>query len=419
MIMNGIDLANFAIVIAGLVLSLFGLLLTISLSKFGIEGCGFFLVFFSLLICYTASMLANILSENLLLSQSSLFLSSLFSSMLIPLVSLYLILYVGKKRKKSGTFYTVAILWIVYVALLVITQLTTFIYYYTPDNVYHRGPWYPLLLLPPIFSMIVNLTELYRSRSALTKRERIAFLIYFLLPLVCMVLQAFFYGLLLIVFGTSASVLFMFIFIMIDEAEFTLRQEKENARQKASIYVLQMRPHFIYNTLMSIYYLCKQDANKAQHVILDFSSYMKKNFTAIACEDVVPFLEELEHARAYLAVEKTRYEDKLYVEFDTPVTAFSLPPLTLQPIVENSVKHGVSPGLDPLHLSVVTQKSDDGIEVIVEDTGPGFTAPDDNEPHIALENIRKRIKIMCNGTLSIEPREGGGTKVTLFLPKKR
>ncbi len=414
-----IDIVNFSISISGLVISLIGLLLVICLRRIKFESRGFFLVFFSILVCYTASHTVCELSGSVTLSRISLFLSSLFASMLIPPISVYLLRCAGKNPRKSPFVYAVTALWGVYFALLVATQFSTLFYYYTPDNVYHRGPFYFLLLIPPILLMALNVSELFRVRSLLQPRQRTAFLIYFVVPLISMVIQMCFYGLLLIVFGASVAILFMFVFILIDQVEHTNLQAMENARQQASIYVLQMRPHFIYNTLMSIYYLCKQDADKAQQVILDFSRYLKKNFTAIAGEDAVPFTEELEHTRAYLAVEKARFEDKLYVEFDTPATMFKLPPLTLQPIVENAVKYGVSPGLDPLHLSVVTRETKDGVTVLVEDTGPGFTAPNDNEPHIALENIRKRLGIMCGGTLEIEPRVGGGTKVTLFLPGKR
>ena len=180
-----------------------------------------------------------------------------------------------------------------------------------------------------------------------------------------------------------------------------------------------MRPHFIYNTLMSIYYLCSQDPQKAQRVTLDFTNYLRRNFTAIAEEGTIPFSDELEHTRAYLAVEQTRFEGTLFVEIDTPHTAFRLPPLTLQPIVENAVKHGVSPGLEPLYLSVLTRETPDGSEVVVEDTGPGFAPTDDDEPHIALANIRERLALLCGGTLSIEPRAAGGTRVTLHIPFDR
>jgi LytS/YehU family sensor histidine kinase len=208
----------------------------------------------------------------------------------------------------------------------------------------------------------------------------------------------------------------MFVFILLDQVDHSLRQQRENAAQQASITVLQMRPHFIYNTLMSIYYLCKQDSDKAQQVILDFSSYLRQNFTAIAKADTIPFSEELEHTRAYLAVEQARFKDQLLVEFDTPFTDFRIPPLTLQPIVENAVKHGMDPEAEPLFISVSTQKQDKYAEIIVDDSGPGYQPVDDDEPHIALANLRERLKLMCNGDLTISRRDCGGTVVTIRIP---
>ena len=418
MINSGIDLTNFAIVVSAFTISVLGLLLVIILRKTVRENHGFFLAFFLLLIGYTASALINELADTARLSQSTLFSNSLFSSLLIPAITLYLLHCAGKDWRRSPLFATVVILWIVYFALLVVTQFTTWIYYFTPDGAYHRGPWYPLLLIPPALLMVADLIGLWRFRAALTPRQRVAFLIYFLVPLVCMLIQMFFYGPLLIVFGTALAVLFMFIFLLYDHVEQSIRQVEENARQRANINVLQMRPHFICNTMMSIYYLIAQDAEKAQKVTLDFTTYLRNNFTAIAKEDTIPFTEELEHTRAYLAVEKVRHEDKLYVELDTPYTSFRIPPLTLQPIVENAVVHGVSPDMEPLYLSVMTREANTCSEIIVEDTGPGFAPADDHEPHIALANIRERLEMMCGGTLEITSRETGGTRVTIRVPIK-
>ena len=195
-----------------------------------------------------------------------------------------------------------------------------------------------------------------------------------------------------------------------------MRQQRELANQQASVMVLQMRPHFIYNTMMGIYYLCDQDSEKAKQVTLDFTTYLRKNFTAIASDDTIPFRDELEHTRAYLAVEQAQFEDVLFVSFDTPHTMFRLPPLTLQPIVENAVKHGMKSSNDPIHISVVTRQTENASEIIVEDDGPGFEPVDDNEPHIALNNIRQRLELMCGGKLTIAPREGGGTSVKVTIP---
>ena len=177
-----------------------------------------------------------------------------------------------------------------------------------------------------------------------------------------------------------------------------------------------MRPHFICNSMMGIYSLCRRDPEKARQVTLDFTSYLRKNFANFASEEPVLFTDELEHARAYLSVEQTQFEDSLFVNFDTQYTDFRIPPLTLQPIVENAVEHGMKNSNDPIHISVVTRKTDTAIEIVVEDDGPGFQPTDDNEPHTALNNIRKRLEMMCHGTLEISSRTEGGTSVKVTIP---
>ena len=183
--------------------------------------------------------------------------------------------------------------------------------------------------------------------------------------------------------------------------------------------IAQMRPHFIHNTMMTIYYLCEKNPRKAQAVTLNFANYLQSNFLAIVREGTIPFTEELEHTRAYLEVEQARFSGLLFVEFDTPVTFFEIPPLTLQPLVENAIKHGLDPDLDPLYVSILTRETEKAHEIIVEDTGPGFVPAGDDDPYITLNNIRERLKTMCQGTLEIEPRKAGGTKVTIRIPMKK
>ena len=152
---------------------------------------------------------------------------------------------------------------------------------------------------------------------------------------------------------------------------------------------------------------------------MDFTSYLRKNFAAIASEEPVPFSDELEHTRAYLAVEQAQFEDTLFIDFDTPYRSFRVPPLTLQPIVENAVKHGMKSSNDPIHITIVTRHTNNAVEIIVEDDGVGFDPArnsDDNDPHIALNNIKDRLEMMCKGKLTISPRDGGGTSVRITLP---
>lgn len=242
-----------------------------------------------------------------------------------------------------------------------------------------------------------TLYSLIRRWKLLTPVQRITFLASFLSP-------------------SSLQLIFIELLLMSDLAERYLEQKEEAARNRARVAVLQMRPHFIHNTLTSIYYLCDKDPRAAQQVILDFSRYLQDNFTAIGREDTIPFEKELEHTRAYLAVEQACHKDRLFVEFDTPVTFFRIPPLTLQPIVENAVKHGMDPDAEPLHISVETRETHGGVEIVVEDSGRGYTPPADGSDSFALDNIRERLRMKCDGTLRVESSGERGTRVTVTIP---
>ena len=264
---------------------------------------------------------------------------------------------------------------------------------------YCSEPWFAVLLSLTAVSAAVDLIALFRRRKKLSKAYLAAFFLCY-------------------VSSGAVQIVFLELLILDGLAKSYRAQEQEAARQRTRAAILQMRPHFVYNTMLTIYSLCELDPQKARQVTWDFSEYLQDNFTAIAQEEPIPFTKELEHTQAYLAVERVRFEGRLFVEFDTPHTVFRIPALTLQPIVENAVKHGINPELDPLYISVLTRETDDGDEIIVEDTGPGFVPPDDSQPHIALDNIRERLKTMCGGTLRIDPREAGGTKVTIFIPNR-
>ena len=418
------DIVNIIVVVSGLTLVLSGLFFAFTLPFLKNPDRGYLITIFTLLTFYCLSDLTSQLSlvyfpeGHMMISKIAVFSESLFSSMCLPVLTMFILTGAGKKIKGNLFFISSVTTWSIYFMLLCYTQFTQSIYYFTEDNIYHRGPYYPILLTPPVILMIINMLCLASCKNDLSKRQFFAFLIYLMLPLFCMAIQMVWYGILMVVLGTSLAAAFMLYFILWEQMHLYLKQREEIAGQKISIMMLEMRPHFIYNTLTSIYYLCEQDSKKAQQVTLDFSTYLRKNFTAISKKDTIPFAEELEHTKAYLSVEMARFEGRLFVEYDfrkTPL--FRIPPLTLQPIVENSVKHhSLDPDMEPLRISIRVSESAEGNTITVEDNGPGFEAADNNEPHIALKNIRERLKLMCNGTLSISPREGGGTRVHIFIP---
>ncbi|MBQ6153494.1 MAG: histidine kinase [Ruminococcus sp.] len=380
----------------------------------------YFITLFTLLfLCVVTCFLALIIWDkpNMAAAARIIYLfEDLFISTPIFMPTIFLLHCCGENFKTSLLFRIVTALLSVYFIVLIVIQFTDVFYYVTPDNHFFRGPLWALWIVPLVLIMICNIVGVIRRREKLSKKYYIALLVYLLPMTATIVVHMFFSVELFVVFGMVLFALIMLVLILSDNVEQYTRQQQEIAHQRAGIMVLQMRPHFIYNTMTGIYYLCDQDPQKAKQVTLDFTTYLRKNFAAIASEDTIPFTEELEHTRAYLAVEQAQFEDSLFVSFDTPHTMFRVPPLTLQPIVENAVKHGMTSSNDPIHISVVTRQADAGSEIIVEDDGTGFDLVNDDEPHIALNNIRQRLEMMCKGELTISPREGRGTSVKVTIP---
>ena len=334
----------------------------------------------------------------------------------LPMLTFFLFFCCGEDLRRSRLLRTVLGLWTIYFVLVTSGLFTDAFFFVTSDRQVYRGPWYPLMLLPAIVIDLLNLTAVIRRRKMLSRKVYLCFLIALIPITVTVLVQLFMDVFLLIGICTVLFALSMFGFILSDQIERDLRRQREIAQQRASIMVLQMRPHFIYNTMTSIYCLCSQDTEKAQQVIMDFTTYLRKNFTSVASASPIPFTSELEHTRAYLDVELALFSKSLSVDYDTPHTFFRLPPLTLQPIVENAVKHGRNPDASPLHISIRTRKTESGSEITVLDNGRGFDPDDNSDPGIAIKNIRQRLEMMCGGSLTITPNEGGGTVVTVTIP---
>ena len=426
------EIINIVFSFTGMILSLLGLVFSMSFRHLNKFSRYMFIIFFSTLIAYSTSNVVFLVSIDLLdesyvlLSKLSLFFESLFSAFLMPLITVAIIHVTHRNPKKSKALWAVISLFFIYVVLLIITQFTTFIYYITPDNSYHRGSYYQLLLVPPILMMFINLAYLFKNRKNIARNHLVFFSLYIIIPLICMLIQMALYGIQFIVIGTTIAAILMFRSVVAEQLTLYVEQQNTMAKQKTDIMLLQMRPHFIYNTMSSIYYLCEQDPKKAQTLVGDFTSYLRKNMSAIATQELIPFSEELEHTRAYLAVEKARYEKLLFVDYKPEYTDFSLPPLTLQPIVENSIKHGLDQDLPPLHVQVHTYQKDGNVYIVVKDNGPGYD-PTENQTenqtenlrivHIGLDSVKERLKLMCNGTIKIEAAQEGGTIVTICIPK--
>ncbi len=412
---------------AALLLSVMGLWFTIIIPGINRWNRRFFLIYFLIfLLCCLYSFFE--MAFQYYIGPGSVFIVLLFMESILlsipqPMLTVYLLHSCGENIRSGNLFRTVLGLWVIYCLVLLSAAFINGFIYITPENQYYHGPLYPLIPIPVIVVLLLNFTGTIRRRAQLSRKAFLSLVIAQVPMAVTLILNLFIDAVLLFDISYVLSALVMYSLILSDQIDQDLHhqqkiaeQQREIARQRANVMVLQMRPHFIYNTLVSIHSLCKINPQKAQQITMDFTNYLRRNFNAVASDSSIPFSMELEHTRAYLAVEQAQHEDMLFVDYDTPFINFRLPPLTLQPIVENAVKHGMDPYHGPLHISIRTRNTDSGTELIVDDNGIGFDPSDESRPHTALDNIRQRLEIMCGGHMTITPRECGGTVVTITIP---
>ena len=193
----------------------------------------------------------------------------------------------------------------------------------------------------------------------------------------------------------------------------------ELAESRISTMMSQIRPHFVYNTLGSIEQLCNIDPPKAGELVHNFAKYLRGNFGELDNTKPILMSQEMEHVRYYINIENVRFPDMTF-SFEMNSEDFRLPALTIQPIVENAIKHGLMKLQKGGTIRVVSYETDTHYCVTVEDDGVGFDTEVllDERKHIGIRNIRGRLKAMVNGTLEIKSTEGVGTTVLIKIPKE-
>ncbi len=189
------------------------------------------------------------------------------------------------------------------------------------------------------------------------------------------------------------------------------------AEQRIQIMMTQIKPHFLFNTIATFKALCRKDPDKAAEVADKFGIYLRQNLDSLGQTSLIPFRKELEHTRLYSDIEMVRF-DNLRVEYDIGDDDFKLPYLTVQPMVENAIRHGVrirEVGI----VRVITRHRSSCHEIMIDDNGVGFDVNALNlsgNRHIGINNVRERVESMCGGSFSIDSRPGIGTSVTIRIP---
>ena len=423
------DTFYFSITSAALVLSVMGLLFTIAMPEFDRWSKRFFQYYFLVFILCCLISFADLLLFGYPIPRAAAYLLVVLECLLLslpqPMLTVYLLHCCGETMRRSKLLRTVLGLWAVYVVLLVSAELTGVLTYHVSDNYYYRGPLYPLMLLPIVAILLLNLAGVMRRRAQFSQKAFLSFLIAIAPMTAAMLAQMFADVFPLLDIGYVSSALAMYGLILSDQIEQSLSQQRENARLQTEIMHSQIQPHFLYNTLGAIQELCDSDPKAAGAATAKFSRYLQGNMMSLAESGATAFEVELKHTKAYLELEQLRFMDKLIVRYEITCTDFELPTLTLQPIAENAVRHGArgkKKGAGTVILA--TREYPDRWEITVTDDGPGFdpeapTLRNDGRAHIGIQNVRERLRSISGGDLRIESEIGKGTKATIILPKKR
>ena len=234
--------------------------------------------------------------------------------------------------------------------------------------------------------------------------------------------------------GTCTKVAFALLFVihgsralkrvLVDYqgAQRAKKLEKELEESRIAVMLSQMQPHFIHNILNVIYYLCGKNPAAAQEAVSKFSDHLRNNLEALSQKELITFRKELDHIQTYLELEQIRFGEELSIIYDIEEDSFLLPVLSVQPLVENAVKHGIAKKRGGGVVIISSRQTEKAYQIKVTDTGVGFDVDrymEDGKVHVGLINVKQRLVGRMNATVEIDSVPGSGTTVTVTIPKEK
>ena len=307
-------------------------------------------------------------------------------------------------------------------ALLHMTAFFSGLVFYIEDNIYVEGPLKATCLVFSLGLLVYHVAAvIYEFR---TEKKRVT-----LIPLI---LTAFEMLGILVDIGRYFDVTHWVDYVTIAAVEccmfyylwlhfiFVQRYQKAIlAEQHFKTMISQLQPHFIYNTLSAISVIDGMP-KKAEQAILDFSQYLRRNLEVMTSSELVPFEKELEHVKKYVELEQIRFGEKIRVTYEINASDFRLPPLAVQMLVENAIKHGITQKDGGGTVRISSERAGNDYVVTVQDDGVGF---DTEKPitgsHFGLNNIRKRLEYTVGGTLTVVSEKGKGTTAKITVSAKK
>jgi len=290
-----------------------------------------------------------------------------------------------------------------------------------PGAGYTTADYYWVIVIGPLLIMIFDAFLALSFRKLLGISEILPWFAYACLPLLGLPLFSIF-GVSTLYYAEILALLVVFIFEHSQRQKVAAITEKELTNSKMKLMLSQIQPHFMYNSLNSIYYLIEENPEEAQEAVSTFSDYLRQNINSLKSDKPVLFSEELAHTKAYLYLERVRFGEKLKVVEDISFSDFLIPPLTLQPLVENAVKHGLGPKGGDGTVTIKVYEDEVAYFIDVIDDGVGFDASafddkDNTHTHIGMYNVHSRLESICGASLEVKSEIGKGSVSSIRLPK--
>ena len=359
----------------------------------------------------------NVVSDSFIIGFYTTFYA--FNNVQVLLLFIYALIYVKINYKaKNELLIFNLIVFTAYMALIVV-NIYTHIYFDAVGGVYVRSK-YMLVSQGYQFVTFASVFFLTLFNKKLPISEKIAFGTYCLLPFVAIIVQNTLPGYAIAYLSIIVSVEILFLFVNTRKDILLAKEAKKNKEIEVKIMMSQIQPHFIYNTLASISTLIEIDPNKAQKALDDFTEYLRVNLSSLSDTGLIPFKDELKHIQTYLSLEKMRFENRLNINYEIKSSDFLVPPLSVQPIVENAVKHGILKNVEGGNITIKAYEKGGSYIVEVIDDGVGFDPGEidkKDKMHIGINNVRSRLAAMCDGSIKIDSRKNIGTKVTITFKK--
>ena len=223
--------------------------------------------------------------------------------------------------------------------------------------------------------------------------------------------------------GVLLALIFLFFFIFRFSLMYNSKKHKDQLKLeqialRESTLKEQIMPHYLFNTLSVIRSLYHKDQDSGDEIMTTFSKNLRASLKLMK-KEMIPFDDEIDVISHYIDLENERFENKFNLVLELDFTDFKVPPLTLEPVIENSVNYSKVNENEDGFISISSQYDGEYVTITIEDNGIGFDKKTVKKESIGQKNMKERLSLYLNATISVDSEVGKGTKTTITFPYKK